>query len=353
MAKNVDAVSRQWQLLRCLPRYPRKITVKDIHTQLSADNVVVDERTIQRNLNSLSLLFQIEVDDREKPYGWSWSKDAKSFDLAGLTVNEALTWVLAEHHLKHLLPASAVEHLSHYFAAARNRLDAEPLPKRGRNWLNKVRTVPPMQPLIPPEIDEEIMSTVSTALLHEHQLEIQYRRKGEKQAKRYQLHPLALVQRGSVLYLYARLFDHPNARILALHRIEQASVLDDQPAVAPAGFDLDELVAAGSLDFGRGTQIAVKLRFHDGKGEHLHETRLSVDQTIEAGEPASGVLMVNATVADTPQLRWWLLGFGDGVEVLAPESLRHELSDTAARMAARYTHLAIGSPDACQTTSTE
>ena len=353
MAKNVDAVSRQWQLLRCLPRYPRKITVKDIHKRLSADNIVVDERTIQRDLHSLSLLFQIEVDDREKPFGWSWGKDAKSFDLAGLTVNEALTWVLAEQHLSHMLPSSAVEHLSHYFKAARDRLDAEPQPKRGSNWLNKVRTVPPTQPLIPPVIDDAILSAVSDALLHEHQLEIQYRRKGEKQSKRYQLHPLALVQRGSVLYLYGRLFDHPNARILALHRIEQANVLDDQPAVAPEGFDLDELLAAGSLDFGRGAQIAVKLRFHDGKGEHLHETPLSLDQAIEAGDAANGVLTVNATVADTPQLRWWLLGFGDGVEVLAPESLRHELSDMAARMVARYRYPTTESPDACLTTSTE
>ena len=340
MAKNVDAVSRQWQLLRCLPRYPRKITVKDIHQHLSTDHVAVDERTIQRDLHNLSLLFQIEVDDRDKPFGWSWSKDAKSFDLAGLSVNEALTFVLAEQHLTHLLPACAVEHLSHYFSAARDRLDAEPQPKHGRNWLNKVRTVPPTQPLIPPAIDDDVLCAVSTALLHEHQLEIQYRRKGEKLSKHYQLHPLALVQRGSVLYLYARLFDHPNARILALHRIEQANVLDDLPAVAPEGFDLDDLLAAGNLDFGRGERIAVRLRFYDGKGEHLHETPLSDDQCIEEDGLARGVLTLNATVADTPQLRWWLLGFGEGVEVQEPESLRHELSDTSARMAARYSNSA-------------
>ena len=337
MAKNNDAIYRQWQLLRRIPRYPQKVTVRDIHKYLLDEDIVVDERTIQRDLNNLALLFPITVDDREKPFGWSWQKDAKSFDLAGLTVNEAMTWVLAEQHLTRMLPTSAVEHLSPYFKAARDRLDGEPQPKRGRNWLNKVRTVPPTQPLIPPAIDDDILRAVSEALLHEHQAEILYRRKGEKQSKRYQLHPLALVQRGSVLYLYGRLFDHPNARLLALHRIEQVRVLDDQVAVAPEGFNLDEQLAKGSLGFGMGEQIAIKLKFHDGKGEHLHETPLSSDQRIEEHLEQSGVLTVRATVADTPQLKWWLLGFGDGVEVLAPKSLRHDLSEMAARMVARYT----------------
>ena len=33
---------------------------------------------------------------------------------------------------------------------------------------------------------------------------------------------------------------------------------------------------------------------------------------------------LTATLADTFQLRWWLRGYGDEVEVLAPESLRQE-----------------------------
>jgi predicted DNA-binding transcriptional regulator YafY len=45
---------------------------------------------------------------------------------------------------------------------------------------------------------------------------------------------------------------------------------------------------------------------------------------------------VQATVADTQQLRWWLLGFGDKVEVLGPAGLRAEFAALAARLAARY-----------------
>jgi predicted DNA-binding transcriptional regulator YafY len=31
-----------------------------------------------------------------------------------------------------------------------------------------------------------------------------------------------------------------------------------------------------------------------------------------------------ATVKDTQELRWWLLGFGEGVEIIEPASLRAE-----------------------------
>lgn len=336
MAKNHDSLYRQWHLLRQVPRYPQKITVQAIREYLVAAGFEVTERTVQRDLIDLSGLFPLTVDDRDKPYGWSWQRDVKSFDLPGLTIDEAMTWVLVEQHLNCMLPTSAVDHLRPYFHAARDRLDGEPQPKRGRSWLNKVRTVQPAQPLIPPVIDPEVQRAVSEALLHEQQIEIDYRRKGAGETKLYQVHPLALIQRGSIFYLYGRLFDHPNARLLALHRIERVKILSNQPVMAPKGFDLDEQLAKGSLGFGNGEQIEIKLKFYEGKGEHLHETPLSGDQRIDESTEQQGELTITATVADTPQLKWWLLGFGDGVEILAPAMLRHSLSETAAKMMARY-----------------
>lgn len=306
-------------------------------------NIEISERSIQRDLQDLSRMFPLVVDDRAKPYGWSWVKDAKCFDLPGLTIDEALAWVMTEQHLSQMLPTSAIDHLHPYFKAAHQRLNDEPSPQLGRSWLNKVRTVLPNQPLLSPQIDPAIQRAVSEALLHEKRLEIHYRKKGARQTTVYQLHPLALVLRGSVLYLYARLFDYPNARSLALHRIENVQQLDE-PVIPPNGFDLDDKVAKGVWGFGPEELIEVKLRFYDGKGEHLQETPLSEDQHFEENTAQVGESIVTATVADTPQLRWWIQGFADGVEVLSPESLRQVVSQAATKMAARY---------ACQVESTK
>lgn len=74
--------------------------------------------------------------------------------------------------------------------------------------------------------------------------------------------------------------------------------------------------------------------FDPGCALHLHEARLSADQTLR-DEPDSRVRLT-ATVPDTGELRWWLLGFGDGVEVLGPEELRKEFAAIAQAMADTY-----------------
>ena len=336
MSTHQDALIRQWHLLHQVPRFPQKVTAREIRDYLAGMGFEVTERTVQRDLNELSTVFPLVVDERGKPYGWSWLKDAKSFDLPGLTTDEALTWVLAEQHIGQMLPSSTLEHLRPYFKAARERLDSETQPQRARSWIGKVRTVPPTQPLIPPSINADAQRLLSEALLREHQVELSYRAKGERECKTYRAHPLALIQRGGILYLFARLFDYPNARLMALHRIEEVTPLAEQPAEAPPGFVLDEELAKGRLDFGAGNLMEICLKFHNGRGEHLNETPLSQNQRIKECPDRPGEITVTATVADTPQLRWWILGFGDGVEVLTPNSVRHELSEITTKMAARY-----------------
>ena len=62
----------------------------------------------------------------------------------------------------------------------------------------------------------------------------------------------------------------------------------------------------------------------------------------DEGEATASLVSFNqggtltATVADTAELRWWLLGFGDGVEVLGPKALRREIGETASNVARMY-----------------
>lgn len=333
MPKNQDALFRQWHMLRRVPRYPQKVTAQDIRRGLVESGFDITERSIQRDLNDLSEIFPLFCDDREKPYGWSWQKDAASFDLPGLSVPEALTLVMAEQHLRNLLPAPMVDQLQPYFKAARKRLDLEPTPHRGRSWLDKVRSVPPTQPLLPPKIDAAVQHVISEALLYEKQVSIRYRKREEMTPVEYRIHPLALIQRGPMLYLYCRIFDYEDARTLAINRIQAAELLEDR-AVYPKDFSIDRQADLGTWGFGAGEKIKVELVFQAGYGDHLFETPLSKDQVIEA--LPDDELRVTATVADTPQLKWWLLGFGGGVEVRKPASLRNFMSAVATELATVY-----------------
>ena len=74
--------------------------------------------------------------------------------------------------------------------------------------------------------------------------------------------------------------------------------------------------------------------FQADSGAHLFETPLSKDQLIV--EMPDGRLQVTATVADTPQLQWWLLGLGAGVDVIEPAALRESIRNTIIAMAKIY-----------------
>ncbi len=56
------------ELMRRIPRN-RKVSAKELHEQLVDTEVGRDLRTIQRQLEMLSEHFDIERDDRSKPYG--------------------------------------------------------------------------------------------------------------------------------------------------------------------------------------------------------------------------------------------------------------------------------------------
>ena len=81
--------------------------------------------------------------------------------------------------------------------------------------------------------------------------------------------------------------------------------------------------AAARRGFHEGEMIKLVLRMKRPAAAHLYETPLSEDQVITDDE-REGWVRVEATVCETSQLRWWLLGFGGQVEVLQPEFLREE-----------------------------
>jgi predicted DNA-binding transcriptional regulator YafY len=334
MATNQQSLLRQWHMLRMVPRSPARITAKELCEHLCAADFQVDKRTVQRDLNELSGVFPIEVDSREKPYGWSWLREASSFDLPGLTLPEALTLTLVEQHLRHHLPPSAADALRPHFRSAARTLSTVDESTPSRAWLDKVRSVPPQQPLLPPRMDEECQRIVYLALMQDRQLRLHYRKRDAEAPTVYgAVHPLAVVQRGGMIYLVCMFADYDDVRTIALHRVQQAEALYE-PARRKPGFDIDAYIASGQFGVIAGEPMKLRAVFTRAAGEHLHETPLSADQVLAAD--AEGRLHLAATVPNTRALVWWLLGFGDGVVVQEPLGLRDELAGVARRMAAAY-----------------
>lgn len=64
-------------MLRYIPKHPYQITAKELTEKLRKYHLFrVSKRTVERDLLSLSSAFALIANDKSRPYGWSWSKEA-------------------------------------------------------------------------------------------------------------------------------------------------------------------------------------------------------------------------------------------------------------------------------------
>lgn len=69
-------LSRQWALLRQLPSRSPGVTSAELVWRLRDVGFNVSKRTVERDLNELSLIFPLERNDKSIPFGWHWSASA-------------------------------------------------------------------------------------------------------------------------------------------------------------------------------------------------------------------------------------------------------------------------------------
>lgn len=332
-ADSRDTLKRLWEILKALPRYPAMVTASEIESRLKACGFEMGKRTIERNLENLSSTFPLYCDNRSKPYGWAWAKDAPAFSLPGLTESEALSMCLVERHLSDLLPASTLAFLQGHFREARRKLENPAVPVVRRNWLDKVRVLPPTQPRLPPVIDPDVQEAIYKALLGEEEIKIRYRHRGSADAPGYLIWPLAIVQRGQVVHVVARLPREGIVRRFALNRIIRAE-LQGRKFDYPDDFNPDQWLDEGNLGFGGTGKKRVTLEFASEAGEAIIERPLAKDQEVEA--LPEGKIRIIATLAINRQLVWWLLGYGNQVKVIAPDILMKIIATEAEAVVRKY-----------------
>ncbi|WP_194757189.1 helix-turn-helix transcriptional regulator [Aliidiomarina indica] len=328
-----QTVTRQWELLKQLPSRGPGITSGELTQRLIDEGFAVSKRTVERDLSDLSCLFPIQCNDKSRPFGWYWLRDA-SVDLPGVSLAEAMSLTLVEETLKPLLPHSVLQAIQPRFELARAKLNSLGTNQKLLNWSKKVAHVPAMLTQLPPEINEEVLDQVQLALLHERCVHIAYHSMGHPEAKTMTLHPLGLVQRGTVTYLIARVEGYDDVRMFALQRISSAQVQEDAPCHPPQSFDLQAYVEQGAFQFSAGKTLVLRVKIYSADVVRLlTESPLSKDQRItNLGEYST----LSATVNDSWQLRWWLLSLAELVEVLEPTTLRKGIAERLQQAAKRY-----------------
>jgi len=241
---------------------------------------------------------------------------------------------MVERYLSQSLPVLLTQSLNDIFSKAHQTLE---LHKKSEitNWPDKISVIQPAQSLIPPKVSHAVLATVHEALLKEKQIQVVYQSTNQvvPKEKSYRLHPLGIIQRGPITYLSAMANDYQDVYIYALHRMKSAILLE-QDSRTKESFDLNSF-AHKQGHFGSGELIKFKAIICDKLATILEETALSETQLI-TNSNTTGFKQITATIPNTWQLRWWILGEGERIEVLKPDELRSEIARTLTEAGHNY-----------------
>jgi predicted DNA-binding transcriptional regulator YafY len=330
-----DTLSRLLELLKAIPHH-RWATPRELQGQLAGLGFEVDVRSVQRDLKELQNSFPLEHNDKGRPHGWRWSAEAAG-GIASMGAAEALLLVLVQRHLQEALPASMLEGFEPLFARARQRLDRLGPRAGATRWPDKVAAVPPGLKTLPPRCDPAVQKALADALLADRQIDAVYAAAARGRAKSYRLHPLGLVLRGHVTYLAATTGVDGSPLLFAVHRFKRVE-MRLEPVSLPPGLDLKAALAAGRDQFRshrQGTdEFVLELSCEPGLAALLEEASLGTDQVVEPA--VQGATRLRVTVRDSWELRWWLMGRADQLEVLSPDWLRREIGEALRKASARY-----------------
>ena len=328
-----DTVLRQILMLSRIPRYPDGITVRELRRYLRHEGMDVHVRTLQRDLSRLSARMPLLAEQNGTSMHWSWETRAPSLDVPAMRPAEALTLKMVQSHLETLLPGGVLEFLAPRYRQADRTLTALGRARPG-HWHSRVAMLPAIQPLVTPDVHAEVAETVYEALFHGRCIRARYHPLETETSTRGEciIGPLGLVLRRGVAYLVGYVDAGAVLEHFALQRFEKAELTEIM--VEAGDFDLDSYIEEGHFDPPAGRRINLKLDVSPELANQLAETPLEPDQRLR--ENGDGTAHVEARVAETRQLRVWLLSLGDQVRVLAPNSLRRHIRNTLSAAADGY-----------------
>jgi proteasome accessory factor B len=138
---------------------------------------------------------------------------------------------------------------------------------------------------------------------------------------------------GHSCYLIAHDEKSKAIRSFKVERIKAIKLLE-QRFDPPLGFSVGNHLANAWTIWSSSQPVDVELLFSANVADRVLETNWHPSQVVE--KRADGKVRVRLTVASTVEIRHWILGWGDEVEVVKPLELREEMKEVARAMVAIY-----------------
>jgi predicted DNA-binding transcriptional regulator YafY len=311
-------VSRIVQILTTL-QAGRSCTADELATTFGTSR-----RTVFRDLKELQL---IGIPYRYDSRSCSYTIDPQFFlPPIDLNLQEALSLLLLVYKV------SSQMQIPYKNSALLAALKIENnLPARIRQYCNSsLNSISArLNPQAPTGALDRIFGQLQKAIETSHKVKIRYHSLFENENIELEFDPYHLMYNQRAWYVVGHSHIHKSLRTFKLNRITSLQTLDkcflDGGKFDPA----DYLGRAWSM-IPEGKIYNVKLRFLPKVAGNVAEVQWHSTQKVVFNPDGSAI--VEFRVDGLGEITWWILGYGDQVQVLAPKALRKKVLDAAAKM---------------------
>lgn len=296
----------------------------------------VDRRTVNRDLDELQHLFQVELENERSSSGekiWRLQDRDKKIEVCYRLWD--LTALYLGRRLFDFLEDTGLESsLNKVYERIEEQIKRRDEWERAKDLHKKVYMVSE-GPKKLQKHHAEILDTILTGLLNEEQVSIRYVNLAGKTTN-LQVKPYTLVAFRRGLYLLAA-FERPDSlRTFALERIEEAEWLKGAKFTVPDDYNPEKHFES-ALFIKPGTPQKVTLRFSKDTDRFIKLRRFHKSQTTKLlpDGRTEMTLQVPCDEGDWEVLNW-VMSFGPYVEVVEPEDLRQRVKGHIEQALANY-----------------
>lgn len=190
------------------------------------------------------------------------------------------------------------------------------------------------------ESTADLFQTLQRALARRERLAASYDSVHEEKEIRVLIDPWRLVFIARGWYLLAWSHHHGEVRTFKIDRFTSTEPTGDRFDPPPADFTEKSHWGAAWRMIPEGKLYDIKLRFSPTVAQNVEEVQWHPSQ--ETTQLENGHLHFEVRVDGLSEITWWILGYGDHVEVVEPPELRRRIGQIAERMVLRATDNGTG-----------
>jgi len=181
-------------------------------------------------------------------------------------------------------------------------------------------------------LHEDHIATPIEAILRRRRCRVEYRTPSRPASKTYDFDPFGLLCAGGGLYVVGRVPSHTGTTTLAIDRLRAVKLSATKFDADPA-FSLQEC-RRNAFGVAWNDPIDVVLRFRADQAPYVREREWHPSQKLI--DLPDGSVQLAFRAGGLFEIRRWILGWGDAVEVLSPEELRRSVQQILTSAISQY-----------------